>query len=100
MSTPEAFANRGLTILTQWAQLTEQLMDYAAIFEARGGAAGLQASKYVDSGSGLTPEQQAYNDNVDTWANQALNVVTFRNALAGFYDATQQQLVNINRTDY
>lgn len=47
MSTLESFTNRGLQLLTQWAQITEQLMDYAAVFEARGGAGAFEAAKYT-----------------------------------------------------
>lgn len=99
MTSPEEFSNHGLDILTQWAQITEQMKAFAAVFEARGGTLGIQAAKYPDNGT-LTQEQIDFNAAVDAYAAKALEVVTFWNALNTWYDASQQQRVNINRTDY
>lgn len=101
MSTPESFSNRGVALLTQWAQITEQLIDYAAVFEARGGAGAFEAAKFVaPEGQELTPEQVAANAALDAQAAAALDVVTHHNELMQWYDAGRKVRVAIRRTDY
>lgn len=101
MSTPEAFSNQGLQILTQWAQLTEQLATYAGVFEARGGANQFTNAKIVaGEGETLTARQVAANAELDEESAAALDVVTHFNQLRDWYDAGRQARVALRRTDF
>lgn len=101
MSTPHEFATRGVTLLTQWAQITEQLMTYAPVYEARGGGNIFEDAKIEpEEGQQLTPEDVAYNESLDEAAAAALDVVVHHNELVEWYNATRRQRVNIRRVDY
>lgn len=97
MSTPQQFAQQGLNIVTEWEQATERLIQFAAVFEARGGMNQFENAK-IDPV--VTPEDQAYNDSLDELGQQALNIVTHHNELMQWYDAGRRVRVNILRIDY
>lgn len=101
MSAPETFASEGLQILTLWAQLTDQLITYAAAFEARGGSNQFSNAKIVPpEGEELTADQVAANARLDQQAAAALDVVTHHNELMTWYDAGRRVRVSVRRTDY
>jgi hypothetical protein len=101
MSAPEAFADTGLALLTQWAQVTDQLITFAAAYEARGGANQFNNAKAVAAeGEELTPEQISSNVKLDESSAAALDVVTHHNELIAWYDAGRRVRVAIRRTDY
>lgn len=99
LQTLKEFSIHGQNILTQWALNTEELAKFAAIFDARGGMGAFEDAQYPDDGN-LTEEQIAYNEALSDLGTKALNVVTLYNSLKVWYDATQQQLININRNDF
>lgn len=97
MSTPEQFTQQGRNLITEWQQVTEKLIQFSAVFEARGGLTQFEAAKYPTPS---TPEEQAYNDALDAAGSDALNVVTHHNELIAWYDAARKVRVNLLRIDY
>lgn len=100
-STPEQFATMGLDILTEWAQVTERMVTFAAIFEARGGLHQFENAKFVAEGDAeLTDEQVAYNARLDELGAAALDIVMHHNELLEWYTPTRRVRVAVRRTDY
>lgn len=97
MSTPEAFSNQGLNLLTQWQQNYEQMVAFASVFEARGGMGQFNNAKVTPP---VTPEDEATNAALDAAAFAALDVVTHFNELKEWYNAGRQARVAIRRLDY
>lgn len=100
-TTPEQFASIGLDIITQWQQDTERLMQFASVYEARGGANQFNNAKRVaPEGGTLSEEDEAYNAELDRLASKALEVVTHHNELMSWLDAGRKVRIALLRTDY
>ena len=102
MTTPGQFAGIGLDIITEWQQITERLMQFAAVYEARQGTIFFNNAKHavIPPAIELTPQQVADNAELDRLAAQALEIVTHHNELITWYDAGRRVRVALLRSDY
>lgn len=101
MKSPEESSYQGASILTEWELVTQRLTDYAESFEAKQGMNWYEKYKIVpEKDQVLTKEEVEYNQKVDLWARQALEVVTHINELNAWYDAARRVRVSLIRTDY
>lgn len=101
MSTPAQFANLGGDLITQWAKNMEDLISFASVYEARGGANQFNDAKHVAAqGEELTPGQVAANAELDRLAALALDVVVHHNELVEWYTAPRRVRVAQRRADY
>lgn len=97
-TTPAQFANIGLDLITKWQQTTEDMIAFASVYEARGGANQFINAKHA--GEALTPEQIAENAELDRLAAAALDVVMHHNELVEWLTAPRKVRIAIRRTDY